>query len=112
LILRQHNIRLDEKADVWLSVAIEGLWDKVLSENDDIRLTYRSSMSLQEIVTVGRQGDFRRVVATTWEEGSYGFAGKAVAEKAIIDSVEEMAESFANKFLATRDKEAKKKIDR
>ncbi len=100
LVLRQHGIRLDDKALVWLKVAIEGLWDK-----DEIRLTYTPSMSLVEDVAINRKGDLRRVLATTWREGSYGYAGKNVAEKAIMDSVEAMAESFANKFLSSRDKE-------
>jgi len=107
LILRQHSIRLEEKAPVWLSVAIEGLWDK-----DEIRLTYTPSMSLEETVTIGRKGDLRRVLASTWRKGSYGYAGKTVAEKAIMDSVEAMAESFANKFLATRDKESAKQTSK
>lgn len=103
LVLRQHNIQLDEKAPVLLEVAIEGLWDK-----DDIRLTFTRSIGLVEHVTIGRKSDLRQTLATTWDESSFGYAGKAVAEKAIMDSVEAMAESFANKFLASRDKEAKR----
>ena len=103
LILRKHNIRLDDNASVWLGVTIEGLWNK-----DEIILTYTPAMSLTEGFVVARNGDLRRVIATTWSEGKYGYAGKNVAESAIVSLVEEMAESFANRFLATSDKEAAK----
>ena len=46
----------------------------------------------------------RRVLATLWEKGSYGFAGSQVAEGAILESVESLGEEFANKYLAAQEK--------
>ena len=94
LILRQHNIVLDEKAPVWLEVAYEGLWDK-----NGVVLTYAPRMRLQQAVTIGRKGDLRRTIATVWQEGAYGYAGSQVVEEAILKDVEAKAESFANRFL-------------
>lgn len=103
LRLRALNIRPDDDAYVTLWVSFTGVWDK-----DDIRLSYKQSIELRESVVVARKGDFRSLSATFWNEGSVGFAGKNVAEKAILDGVEAMVESFANKLLALRDKEAAK----
>lgn len=103
LKLRAQNIRPDDEAYIALWVTVEGLWDK-----DDIRLTFRRSIELRQHVVIGRKGDLRSLPATFWNEDGVGYAGKNVVEKAILDSVEEMVESFANKLLAVRDKEAAK----
>ncbi len=66
------------------------------------------TIKLDQVVVVGRNGDFRKVFATLWQKGSIGFAGTQVIERAILEEVESLGESFANKCLSRRDKETKK----
>ena len=68
-------------------------------------LVYTPRIQLTQFVVVGRKGDLRRVLATLWEKGSYGFAGSQVAEGAILGSVESLGEEFANKYLAAQQKD-------
>jgi hypothetical protein len=58
-----------------------------------------------QFVVVARKGDLRRVIATLWEKGSYGFAGRQVAERGILEAVESLGEGFANKYLAAQQKD-------
>lgn len=99
LILRKSGVKLDDKARAHLNLTIEGLWEKEQSF-----LVYTPRIELDEFVVVGRKGDFRRILATLWREGSYGFAGSKVAEGAILESVDSLGERFANRFLAEQDK--------
>jgi hypothetical protein len=101
LILRRDGINIDEKAPVFLDLTIEGLWS-----NGSVRfLVYTPRIKLGEVVVVGRKGDMRQVPATLWERGSYGFAGQQVAEGEILKAVEQLAEEFANKYLAAQQKD-------
>lgn len=101
LILRKDGIKIDQKAPVFLNLTVEGLWSK----GTMAFLVYTPRIQLQEVVVVGRKGDMRQVVATLWERGSYGFAGRQVAEDAILKSVESLGEEFANKYLAAQQKD-------
>lgn len=99
LILRQHNIPLDDKAPVALIVAYEGLWNE-----NEVVLTYSDKLKLQQLVMIGRDGELRHGLATVWEEGGYGYAGSKVAEDSILKSTEAKAESFANRYLNSQKK--------
>jgi hypothetical protein len=99
LILRKSGLKLDEDARAYVRVSVEGLWQK-----DQNFLVYTIKTELKEYVVIGRKGDFRRFPATLWFDGSYGFAGKKVAEEEVLGVVEELGETFANKFLAEKDK--------
>jgi len=104
LVLRRHNVTLREKGeDAYLNLAIDGLWSE-----DGNRLTYTSEVRVSQGVAAPRRDGFRAMMGTVWREGSYGYAGKSTAEKAILDQLEEKAESFANKFLAAQQKAKKK----
>jgi hypothetical protein len=103
LILRKHEIPLDAKSRHQLLVAVEGLWDK-----EEIQLTYSLSMELSEFVTITRGAELRRAMAIVWQNSAYGFAGRTLVEEALLDTVDEMGEAFANKYLAARDAERKK----
>jgi hypothetical protein len=98
LILRKQNIRLDDKAQVWLDLNYEGFWDK-----DEITLYYSPQMRLRQVATIIRHGDFRRASVIVWQDAGLGFAGKKVVEEAILSDVEQRAEAFANKYLAIQD---------
>lgn len=99
LILRKHGIKIDEKSPVSVNVSIDGLWN----ENSKF-LVYTPRIELDQVVVVGRSGDFRKVIATLWKMGSYGFAGRQVVEGAILADVESLGEGFANKYLAAQAK--------
>jgi hypothetical protein len=100
LILRKDGIKIDEKAPAFITLNVEGLWSK-----DAAFLVYTPSVQLNQIVVVGRNGDMRRLPATLWQSGAYGFAGQRVAEGAILKAVEELGEEFANKYLAAQQKD-------
>ena len=72
---------------------------------DRVFLVYTPQIHLKQSVVVGRNGDMRRVIATLWEQGFYGFAGRRVTEGAILKSVESLGEEFANKYLAAQQKD-------
>jgi hypothetical protein len=94
LVLRSHNIRLEEKSPAFLLVYCEGVW----SQNAPL-LTYTVSADLGQTVTIDRDGDLRHGLGTLWTCGSFGHAGSEVAEREILSSVDQMAERFANAFL-------------
>jgi hypothetical protein len=100
LILRKHGVKIDENAVVSVYIMIEGLWSK----QPVAFLVYTPRIQLNQFVVVARNGDLRRVLATVWQKGSYGFAGSQVAEGAILESVQSMGEEFANKYLAAQEK--------
>jgi len=99
LILRQHNIPLDDKAPVTLIVAYEGLWNE-----SQVVLTYSANLKLQQVVMIGRKGELRHGLATVWEQGAYGYAGSKIAEDSILKDTEAKAESFANRYLNIQNK--------
>jgi hypothetical protein len=101
LILREHGVKIDDRAIVMLNLSIEGLWSK----SPVTFLVYTPRLQLDQTVVVARKGDFRKAGATLWERGSYGFVGTQMAEGAILKSVESLGEEFANKYLAAQEKD-------
>jgi hypothetical protein len=99
LFLRSHNVPINEKSTTAVWFSFDGLWDSGRNA-----LTYDSRIELTEPLIIVRKGDFRRAITTIWKDGSFGYAGSAVVESALLKNAEEMAEAFTNKFLAARDK--------
>lgn len=103
LMLRGHNINITDDAEMWLVVDINGFWNEAKTQ-----LTYRYSVSAMEDVFLARGDSFAKIVATIWENGNFGYAGRNVAEKTILENVEAMGESFANNYLANQKRDAGK----
>jgi hypothetical protein len=82
---------------------VNGFWDE-----DKIRLTYKYDLQLLESVVLAREGDLRRSPTYTWSFGTFGYAGKSVAEKAMLEKIESVGEAFSNRYLKVIDKEKKK----
>lgn len=103
LILRRNGVTIDPESYYTLTFYVEGFWDK-----DEIRLTYKYDLNLLEYVVLARNGDLRRSPTYTWNTGTFGYAGKTIAEKTMLENVESVAEAFSNRYLKIMDKEKRK----
>lgn len=93
LNLRKHKIEVSDSAGVTVSLRIQGLWEK-----EHRFVVYTTRVEVNEFVPVLRDGEWKRLYVTIWAHGESGFAGSQLAESAILESVESLAESFANAF--------------
>jgi hypothetical protein len=103
LILRRNGISIDPESYYTLMFYVDGFWDE-----DEIRLTYKYDLNLLEDVVLARNGDIRRSPTYTWNTGTFGYAGKTIAEKTMLENVESVAEAFSNRYLKLMDKEKRK----
>ena len=95
LKLRQLGVPISESAPHWVRVNVSGMWD----QQNNITLTYSISSTVTELQTITREDAFRRFILITWENGSFGYAGRTVAPDALAKALEEQAEIFANAYL-------------
>jgi hypothetical protein len=98
-VLTAHSIALDDKSPSTLLVEFEGVW-----RDDHLVLMYASDFRLQELMTLARKGDMRRMVATIWQKSAIDFVGQQEAVDAIVGNAEAGAEVFATRYLRARAK--------
>jgi hypothetical protein len=111
LILRKYGVKIEENAVAPLELNIAGVWQEE-GIRGQVIFPYIARVDLFETVVVNRRGDFRRVVASVWNEAFVGFrAGdRTQVERSILDAVESLGERFANAYLAAQGK-GKSSID-
>ena len=100
LALRRNGISVDPDSDYNLNYTVSGLWNK-----DGIVLSYSYNLSVMETITFARNGDLRRYPVDVWQRSGTGYAGKNLAEKAMLDGVDEAGDDFSIRFLRVMDKE-------
>lgn len=98
--LRKYGIRVEDNAPASVMVSVGGVWVRP----DLVVLSYECRSELHEIVTLKRKGDFRRSLATVWADDRGGVVGRSIAENAILQETEQMAEKFANDYLKANPK--------
>jgi hypothetical protein len=100
LTLRSHGIKISEESlpTVWFTV--EGIWNDSLNV-----LSYSLRLRLTEPATVMREGEIWRVLADTYSEGAYGYAGRNVGKGALLDAAQQYAEIFVNKYLKAKERQ-------
>ncbi len=94
LNLRRNGIPLSDSSNYYLFLSLEALWE------DDLTATFSISVELRETLVIHRKDRPLKRVVTLWQTGSYGYAGRAVARKVFLESIEEKADRVANLYLS------------
>ena len=95
LTLRRYGVPLSNWSNPHLSLGLEALW------NEEKRfVAFTINVSLKEpLIFYRNQKPYKRFIKS-WEEYSYGYAGKDVARDAFLRYIEEKAERVANLYLS------------
>jgi hypothetical protein len=100
LALRRNRIKMDDAASVGLALNVNALWNE--------GKTFASttiSLSVVDSVTLARTGDLRSAFVPVYNDLQFGYAGSLKLKEQVMGAVDELAETFANKHLATQEKE-------
>ena len=100
LLLRKNRIKIDPESPVQLSLVLQCLWN-----TEKTFCTWRCNLKVLDTATLMRDGDFRKAYFTTYEQGHFGYAGKTRVEEAILETVDEEGEAFANDYLAQQEQD-------
>ena len=99
--LGKANIRIDPKSPVRLEATVDGAWNDA-----ETVLSFNYTLAVVDFARLVRGGDIRKALLPVWDTHSCGFVTKSKAEAGFMSMTEELAQHFANDFLAEREKEA------
>lgn len=102
LTLRKSHINIDSTAVVDLWVVVDAKWD----DNKTFAI-YTVQLKASDRAMLERNGDMRDAKVTFYHQYFYGYAGKTKVAENVLDAVDQLAEEFANKYLAVQAAEQK-----
>ena len=101
LMLRKHGVPLSKEdsssfcSDLCLILSVSAGWDE-----KERFFFYILTASLHEPLVFYRNEKPHKRLVQLWEDVSYGVAGRKVARRVFIESIEEKAEQVANLYLS------------
>ena len=97
LILRGHGVPVSEtiSSDLDLMLSVSAVWDK-----KERFLSYTLSVTIYEPLIFYRDERPHKRFVALWQDLSFGHAGRDVARRSFLASIEEKAERVANLYLS------------